>query len=35
MASITTPFTNSNLELEFGSDEGLKDPNKSAAYVCL
>ena len=31
MASITTPLTNSNLELKFGSDDGLKEPNKSDA----
>ena len=31
IASITTPLTNSNLELEFGSDDGLKEPNKSDA----
>jgi hypothetical protein len=31
IASITTPLTNSNFELELGSEEGLKDPNKSEA----
>lgn len=35
MASITTPFTNSNFDWESGERAGLRDPNKSDASICL